>query len=306
MGIFYLLSAKLAGIIKVVAVKQCGSAAQGARNSVKINLIRALGCLIVSIAVFLFSRGTLDRTGLIISLLSGFFNAAFLFLWILSAERDSLCLVELFCMLGSVVIPLFLAPYLYKGERVLWHQWVCAGLLFISAFLFFPSAKDKSPFQASKATQTDWKSLLLLLGCAVSSAGTVVTQKLYVTYSKGSISSFNLVTFFIVAACFSLIFLTLLIKDKACKVTVKKEMQSKFSLQIWLLIALATAMLYVNQFLSTQASQYFVSAIFYPLSYAIGWPLTFLTDLLIFKEKTSYRKLIGLSITICASILISL
>ena len=79
MGFLYLLNAKLAGIIKVIAVKQCGSVAQGARNSVKINLIRSAGCLLVSIAVFLFTRGTLDKTGLIISLLSGIFNACSLF-----------------------------------------------------------------------------------------------------------------------------------------------------------------------------------------------------------------------------------
>ena len=79
-----------------------------------------------------------------------------------------------------------------------------------------------------------------------------------------------------------------------------------FSAGVWGLIALATVMLYANQFLSTQAAKYFVSAVFYPLSYAIGWPLTFLADVCIFKEKPTAKKLIGLAITIGASILIGI
>ena len=110
----------------------------GRKNSIKINLIRAIGCLLVSIAVFLFSRSALDTSGTWISVLSGIFNAFFLFLWILAAERVSLWLVELFCMIGSVVVPLILAPFLYKGEHVLWHQWICTGILIVSTFFFFP------------------------------------------------------------------------------------------------------------------------------------------------------------------------
>ncbi len=301
MGIFYLLSAKIAGIVKVVAVKKCGSIAQGPKNSVKINLIRSVFCLIVSVAVFLFSREFMDATGIWISLLSGIFNATFLFLWILSAERTSLCLVELFCMLGSVLIPLFLAPYLYKGETVLWHQWLCAGLLVVSTFLFFPKLKKTDePSAETKTKRIDWKALLCLLGCTVSSAGTVITQKLYVTYAEGSVAPFNLITFLVVALLFAIVFFSFLLKGS------DEKTQSKFSAKIWLLILLASVMLYTNQFLSTLASNYFVSAVFYPLSYAIGWPLTFVADVCIFREKATLKKCIGLIITICASILISL
>ena len=301
MGIFYLLLAKLAGIVKVVAVKKCGNVASGEKNSVKINLIRSVGCLLVSIAVFLFSSGYLDETGFWVSALSGVSNAAFLFLWILAAERVSLCLVELFCMLGSVAIPLFLAPVLYAGEQVLWYQWLCVGMLFVSTFLFFPDAKE--------STKLDGKALLLLLGCALGSAGAAITQKLYVAYSAGTIAGFNLVTFAVTTLCFGVIFALISAKKApADQVDEKTEnVENKpFSASVGGLIALATVMLYANQFLSTQAANHFVSAVFYPLSYAIGWPLTILADICIFKEKPTAKKWIGLAITIAASILISL
>ena len=296
MGIFYLLLAKLSGIIKVIAVKKCGDAATGVKNSIKINLIRSIGCLIVSLIVFLLSQNVTDKTGIGISLLSGVCNAAFLFLWILTAECTSLCLVELFCMLGSVVIPLFLTPFLYANESVLWYQWVCTGVLFVSAFLFFPKTEGK--------TKISWQSFLLLVGCAISSAGTVITQKLYITYSQGTIASFHLISFLVVASVFA-IASPILAKTSPSKADINPP-QDKFTAKIWGLIALATVMLYTNQFLSTQAAKYFVSAVFYPLSYAIGWPMTFLADTFVFKEKVTARKVMGVLLTLCASVFISL
>lgn len=297
MGFFYLIFAKLAGLVKVVAVKKCGSAASGAKNSIKINLIRAIGCLAVSVAVFLFSRSALDKNGTWISLLSGIFNAVFLFLWILTAERVSLCLVELFCMIGSVVVPLILAPFLYKGEHVLWHQWICTGILVASTFFFFPKSDKKK--------RLDWKAFLLLVGCAVGSAGTVITQKLFITYSNSNISVFNLMTFLVVSVGFAVVFFASFAKEKAHANHTESTSES-FSAKVWMLIGLATVMLYANQFLSTQASKYFSSGVFYPLLYAIGWPLTFVADICIFKEKVTWKKLVGLVLTITASILISL
>ena len=203
-------------------------------------------------------------------------------------------------MIGSVVVPLILAPFLYKGEHVLWHQWICTGILVVSTFFFFPKSDKKKTM--------DWKAVLLLLGCAVGSAGTVITQKLFITYSDSKISAFNLVTFLVVSVGFSLIFAATYIKSKMQPNSGENtELTSKrFSAKIWILIGVATVMLYANQFLSTQASKYFSSGVFYPLLYAIGWPLTFIADICIFKEKVTAKKLIGLTLTITASILISL
>ena len=101
MGFFYLITARLAGIFKVIAVKKCGTAAKGAKNSVKINLIRALGCLAVSFVVFAFSQSGLDRAGLWISLLSGVSNAFFLLLWILANAFPFASSTFLYAWLGG-------------------------------------------------------------------------------------------------------------------------------------------------------------------------------------------------------------
>ncbi|MBQ7769931.1 MAG: hypothetical protein IJ373_01960 [Clostridia bacterium] len=297
MGFFYLIIARLAGIFKVIAVKKCGTVAKGAKNSVKINLIRALGCLAVSLIVFAFSPSGLDTNGLWISLLSGVSNALFLFLWILAAERLSLCLVEVFCMLGSVVLPQLLAPLLYEGETVSWHQWLCTGALVLATFLFFPKSTKKAPF--------DWKSLLLLTACGLTSAGTVISQKLYGAYSSSNISVFNLTTFAAVCAAFSIAFLFIIIKDKREKKGSEVEKQ-KFTATVWVLIAIATTMLYANSYLHTLASNHFSSAVFFPLSYSIGWFFTFLSDLIVFKEKATAKKIVGFCIVIVTGVLICL
>ena len=73
---------------------------------------------------------------------AGIGTALNLFTWILSAQRISLTLLEGVCTVGSLVVPLFLSPYLYNGEKVSLLQWTGAILVILSLFLF--SGKSKS------------------------------------------------------------------------------------------------------------------------------------------------------------------
>ena len=51
MGIVYLLISKFATLGKMIAMKKCGKIASGPENSIRINLIRSFGCLIISVIV---------------------------------------------------------------------------------------------------------------------------------------------------------------------------------------------------------------------------------------------------------------
>lgn len=296
MGFIFLFLAKLAGTIKTVCAKKCGVEAAGAKSSIKISLIRSFVCVLISSIVFLLDFEYMETIGMGISLFSGLCNAIFLFLWLLAAERVSLCMLEIFCMVGSVVIPLILAPYLYVDEFILWYQWIGVGLLFLSMFFFF-----EKKIGNENGGRLTWGTFALLLGCAGSSAGTLITQKLYITYSRGNMAGFNFITFFVMALLFLVVSIML-------KYNKKQKSENEFGkglpTKIYILIIIAAVMLYGYQVLSMQAVKYFDSGIFYPLSYAITWPMMFLSDTLIFKEKIGVKKFLGLGIVIFATILI--
>ena len=274
-------------------MKKCSGVGNGLRNIVTINLIRSFGCFLISLAVFVLVGGWCDTTGFVISLGSGVSNAIFLFAWLWSAEKFSLCLVEIFCMIGSVFIPLAISPLLYSSENISWFAWVGALLLFFAVLLFVPKANHNS------SKRNFLKFLPCLVLAAVSSAATVITQKLYVTYAKGSIACFNLLTFF----CVFVVFFLVAIVMRSVDVN-KGEVAEKYNSKILIYISLAMVMLYLNQYLITEASRHFSSAIFYPLSYSLGMPLTFLADMVLFKEKLTLSKCLGLIITVISIIFI--
>lgn len=114
-----LLLAQAGNSVKQFAMKNCGSLAPGAFNSICINLARSLICLVVSMIIWLFvGGGTTTFFGHVIIIISGIGTAFSLFLWILSSQIVSLTLIESVNMIGTMVLPLILAPYLYDGDTV--------------------------------------------------------------------------------------------------------------------------------------------------------------------------------------------
>ena len=114
-----LLIAQLGNTAKQYAMKKCGGLAPGAFNSVCINLARSLICLAVSLVIWLFAGGgATTLSGHLFIIAAGIGTAFNLFTWILASQIVPLALVESVSMMGSMVVPLILAPYLYNGEEV--------------------------------------------------------------------------------------------------------------------------------------------------------------------------------------------
>lgn len=303
MGILFLLLSSVCAAIKLISVKKCGASAEGWFNSVKINFFRAAGCLAVSGAVFAFTGGFTDGTGLVVSLLSGVATALNMIVYLLASERTSLCAVEIFCMIGAVIVPMLLAPVLYEGEKIGALQWCGAGLLFAAALLLAGGAG---------ARRFSFRAAILLSLCTVANAGIFVTQKLFVTYASGSVACFNLLNFAVVFLLLGAAFGAVAGKKRLPSAGSEGENPENggnicgFSRRIWLLIAVSTVMQYCNQYFSASASGYFSSAVFYPLTYAIAIPLTFIVDLFVFKEKFSVRKLSGVMCAVAAMVFVNL
>jgi drug/metabolite transporter (DMT)-like permease len=295
MGYIFLLLSKITAIFKMIAVKSSGKIASGAKNNLKINLLRSVGCCFVGAVVCLVSGfRQMDSVGIWISVISGISNGILLFAWLLSAERAPMCLIEAFCMLGGVVFPLLLSPILIKGETISAFEWIGTALLF--AAMFCLSRKGGG-------TRITAAALVFMTLAGIGNMGSVMTQKLYSSLSVGSIADFQLLTY---GACAVTLAITLGILSIIDKKSGNDATRAKFSPKIILFITVAVVMMYASQFLSTLASGRLSSAVFYPLSYVISMPLVFLIDVLVYKEKVTVQSIIGILLVTCSGVLINL
>ncbi len=296
MGILFLSLGKLFAIGKMIAMKKCGNAASGAENSIKINLIRSVGCVLISLIVCIFSGFSgMSGAGMLYSLLSGIANAMLLFTWVLCAERCSLCTVEIFCMIGGVVLPMILSPLLFGGEAASLFGWAGALLLLPAAYCFFPRSDGKG-FTLS--------SLPLLLLAGISNAGCVISQKQFTEANGGSVADFNLLTFLFCTLTLTVIFVLTKIKKKGVKS--ERNGEKTRNKQIIIYIFIAIIMLYASQYLLTLSAGRISSRLFFPLSYAIAMPMTLLCDIIVFGERIRPSSVLGLTLVITSIILINI
>ena len=300
MGIVYLLISKFATLGKMIAMTKCGRIARGPDNSIRINLIRSFGCLVISVCVALFGgvQG-MSELGLLLAILSGVASALLLYSWVLAATLAPMSTVEVFCMIGGIIPPLILSPILMESETVTLIQWIGALLLFPAAICFRAPSREKGAVRAS--------CIPYVALSAVANAVSVITQKLYTSYEGGGASEFNAVSF---GATFTTLLLIFAIKRlimpklKNGSDTAKNSSEG-FNLSIIIYITLAIVMLYASSYFSVLSSYYLPSALLFTLSYAIGMPLTVVSDIVFFGDKIRVRTIIGAVLVIVSVILTS-
>lgn len=303
-----LLLAQAGTSAKQFAMKNCGRLAPGAFNSICINLARSLICLAVSMIIWLFTDGSSTTFfGHVIIIIAGIGTAFNLFTWILSSQLVSLTLIEIVSMIGSMVIPLILAPYLYNGDTVSPVQWLGCALIFVSVFLFMN--KGKKSVKKGSALQK----IVIVAICAISITLASVFKKYYTYYitakGLGSIEYFTFINFVTVLAVFLMLFAVYYMSERKRAVIIstagerpKVEFPYK---RVWGHIFVAAVALYVNELFTSYATQ-LPSAIYYPLSKGLAVGCTFLLDVTVFKEKITVKKLVGFAVVIVAVILINL
>lgn len=293
---------------KQFAMKKCGGLAPGPFNSVCINMARSLICLAVSIFIWLLTGGgSTTLFGHVIIIISGVGTAFNLFTWILSSRLVSLTLIESVSMIGSLVIPLILAPYLYDGDNVSLVQWVGCALVFISVFLFMN--KDKG----EKKEGSLWQKIIIVSVCAVSFTVASVFKKYYTYHitSKGlgSIEYFTLINFVTVLGVFLTLFAIYYSIERRragadCAEGEKPHVELPYK-RVWVYILIAAVSLYVNELFTSYAAQ-LPSAVYYPLSRGFAMGGTFLLDVIVFKDKVTVKKIIGLITVVVAIVLVNL
>ena len=303
-----LLIAQLGNTSKQYAMKKCGGLAPGAFNSVCINLARSLICLTVSMVIWLFTGGAATTlSGHVIIIIAGIGTAFNLFTWILASQLVPLALVESVSMMGSMVVPLILAPYLYNGEEVSLLQWIGGALVLVSVFLFMNKESKE------KKVGSRLQKIAILAICAVSTTVASILKKYYTYHitanGLGSIEYFAFINFASVLAVFLVLFAVYYAHEKKrIAATFTESERPSVELpykRVWVYILIAGGALYVNELFTSYAAQ-LPSAVYYPLSRGLIVGCTFLLDVIVFKYKVTTKKIIGFFTVIAAIILISI
>lgn len=298
MGYFLLILAKLCCVGKIIAMKACGSTLRGLRNSVRINLFRTAICLAVSFFVCLVAGFVpCSPKSYLFIIGSGAATGVELVSWVLAVQGTTVCQLGVAGMIGSVAVPMLLAPFLFRGESVSWLGWVGMLLLFVAVFLFSPRTEHNEKRKLTPQT------FFYMFCNAVGSCANVIFQKLYAV-EGGDIAYFNLLTF-------SVTFLFLTVFVFLLKIFQKKESSDPgfagiLKNRTGLLIIAAAVFLYAYQFLFTRSAGLLSSGIFYPLSYALGMGLNYLCDITLYHEKVTLRNLCGIAAVLLSCILICL
>ncbi len=291
-GLIYLILAKSSGILKMIAMKQCGKEASGLGGSIAVNTVRAVVCLAVSLVIAILNGNATNEVWWL-WLIGGIANGVSMLTWVLCATKTSLCAVEVFSMLGSVVLPLVLSPVLFPGVVIRPGQWLGCLALLVAAFLF---TCKKGAFLIPPQI------LPLLLLTALSGMGMVVAQKLYIDRTGEAYSAyFTCMNFVGVLIC--MLAATLFYKLWQRKQPAEERQPLRLSPVTWRWIGVAAVTMYVYQFFHTMAAALMAPGILFPLSYGIGSLMTAVTDTVLFKEKLNVRRGIAIVLTLAGVIL---
>lgn len=316
MGYLYLAISKFCGAAKMAAMKNCGNADDSTGTSVKVNAVRSGIILVVSVIVFAVSRAA-TADGVWIAALSGVSNALNMLSWLVCATAVSLCIVETFVMIGSVVFPLALSPLLYAGETVSAAQWAGAGVI-LAAVVLFCVGRD---------VKFGKKGIVWIAVCTLSSAGCNVTAKLYAVRAGSEyVAFFNLVTFVIVFAFFAVVAAITVLKDrkKTDPATDSEPVEDSgraadsgraeekdpqprefFGLpkRTYFRIAIAAVGMYATNYFMTLAAGALPSGVLYPLSYGAGFVLTAIMDTVFFKQKLTLPRAVATVLAVAGAVL---
>lgn len=316
MGYLYLAISKFCGAAKMAAMKNCGNADDSTGTSVKVNAVRSGIILVVSVIVFAVSRAA-TADGVWIAALSGVSNALNMLSWLVCATAVSLCIVETFVMIGSVVFPLALSPLLYAGETVSATQWAGAGVI-LAAVVLFCVGRD---------VKFGKKGIVWIAVCTLSSAGCNVTAKLYAVRAGSEyVAFFNLVTFVIVFTFFAVVAAITVLKNRKKTDSVadsgpveysgraadsghaeEKDPQPRefFGLpkRTYFRIAIAAVGMYATNYFMTLAAGALPSGVLYPLSYGAGFVLTAIMDTVFFKQKLTLPRAVATVLAVAGAVL---
>ena len=300
MGYLFLALALASGVTKGYCGKKTSSAIKSNSDSMIMNLLRMLVCILIGFVLLIAQNdmGSLTSSGttVAISALSGIASAAFVVSWLLSVRTGAYMMVEVFLLLG-VTVPIALCRIFFGEEIGLW-QIIGIAVLLVAVYIM-------TTYNASIKGKLNIGAIGLLFLCGLSNGIADFSQKLFVKESpNGSIAAFNLYTYIFAAAALATAWVIFRATDKKAGNTPRTALE--VVKPIWYFVLIMAICLFANSFFKTQAALYLNAVRLYPLNQGSAVVLSLLMSAILFKEKINARCIIGIVLSFAALLMINL
>lgn len=296
MGYLFLAIALFAGAAKGYCGKRTSGYVAAYSDAMLVSAIRMAFCIAIGLCA-VAAAGQIGmlaagRSVLLISLLSGVGNAAFVVLWLVAVKRGAYMMLDVFCMLG-VLIPIIGCAVFFQ-EPIRWNHIVGAPILLAAALMmcsYSNSIKEKlSP-----------SSVLLLLLCGCANGVSDFSQKMFVRFSENTPNAvFQFYTYL-----FSEIILLVCFGFSKRKGNEKEKKPFPFRAMIGY-IAVMSVCLFVYSYFKTKAAAYLPSAELYPLAQGGALILSTVMAATLFRERLRKEAVIGMAMSFAALLVINL
>ena len=296
MGYIFLGVSLLCGVTKGYCSKKTSSYINGFKDSIFVNLIRMLLCIIIGFILLVFNSQIhhlkLDLNALWVCALSGFSTSIFVICWMLSVQKNAYMMVDVSLMLGTLV-PLIGCRVLY-GEQITPAQWLGLLLLLTAVLLMCSYSKTLKGILTLNA-------IILLILCGLANGLTEFSQKLFIReHPNIPISAFNFYTY--VFSFTALFICYAIIAHRSNTHTEKKVNPTSY---IGYIVTMAIC-LFGHSYFHTAAAGALDSAQLYPVSHGCALILSTAMSAICFKEKPSVKSIIGLIITFVSILLMNM
>ena len=293
MGYVFLLAALISGITKGYCGKKTSGYVNEYKDAMLFNSIRMAICVLIG-TVMLATAGKLNflhtnLTVLLVTLLSGVANSAFVVLWLVSVKKGSYMMLDVFCMLG-VLIPI-VGCAAFFGEPVGVNAIIGIIILIVAVCIM-------CSYNNTIKQKMTVSSFIILLLCGASNGLSDFSQKLFVNLTKDvPIAVFNLYTYL-----FSTIILIV------CFAVFKAKSDSDETINIKPIlkyVLIMSACLFLYSYFKTCAAKYLPSAQLYPLSQGGGLILASGMSAVAFGERLTAKAICGIVLAFAALIIIN-
>lgn len=295
MGYLFLIVASILGIIKGYCGKRVSTRISKTTDAIFSNLFRMLLCSAIGVISIIISDGFLTfnigYTGLIISILSGISNAAFVVSWLFAVKYGAYMMVDVFLSLG-LSVPIALCAIIFN-EKIDWNHYLGFVLLIVSVIILCSYNNNIKGKLTPKLT-------ILLLLCSLSSGFSSFSQKWFVKYSGGNlVSSFNFYTYLVASL---VLFICYVLSNKE-----KQKQENSFKIKsVIAYIFVMSVALFFNSYLLTLAASILPAIVLYPLSTGLSLTLSAAMSSVVYKEKLSTKCIIGIILAFISLTIINL
>lgn len=310
MGYLFLGVALLCGVTKGYCGKRSSGYVTEFRDSMLINLIRMLLCILFGCVMLGFGGSfaslAVSTEMLLVTAVSGITTSVFVITWLLSVRRGAYMFVDVFLMLGVMIT--ILLSWGSFGEAVTLRQGI-GFVILVGAVILMCS------YQRSVKGGVTVGAILLLVLCGASTGLTDFSQKWFVNrFSEVPIAVFQFYTYLFSAITLAVFYVTLgLIERKrtargaaSSEPAYRRTLREKLPPALLGYIFVMALCLYLHSFFKTKAAGLLTATQLYPLNQGGALLLSTVMAAVCFHEKPRASSVIGLILAFAALLLINL